>query len=382
MRTPLPREEFAVTENFVYLNHAAAGILPRTSVCAIERFVEAHARRGVLGTFPYDLELERYRETIGAYIGATGNDIALVTNTSAGANVVATALPWNEGDEVIVCDNEFPANVIPWLALRRRGVSVRLLPANEERLTPERLQRELSPRTRVVTVSWIAYADGYRHDLRGLADVAHAGGAWLCVDAMQGAGVLPIDVRAFDVDALYAGAAKWMMGLHGTGFLYLSPQLAERCTPAMPGWRSMSDMWDFHNYEQPFTDAVSRFEGGTPNVVGALSMTCAIELFQNAGVAAIGTHALELTDRLCAGLAELGADVSSPRGPHCSSAIVTFGLPGWDSIALGKALEEEGIVTTYRSSGVRISPHGYNTTEEIDVVIRSLARHAGAKSPV
>ena len=382
MSTPLPREEFAVTENFVYLNHAAAGVLPASSVREIERFVQAHAQRGVLGTFPYDLQLERYRDTIGAYIGATGNDIALVTNTSAGASTIATALPWNAGDEVLVCDNEFPANVIPWLALRKRGVVVRLLATNELRLTPERLQRELSPRTRVVTVSWIAYADGYRHDLRGLADVAHAVGAMLCVDAMQGAGVLPIDVRAFDVDALYAGAAKWMMGLHGTGFLYLAPQLAERATPGTPGWRSMNDMWDFHNYEQPFTSAVSRFEGGTPNVVGALSMACAIELFQRAGVDAIGAHVLELTDRLCAGLSELGATVRSPRGPERSSAIVLFSMPGGDSMALGKALEEEGIVTTYRSTGIRVSPHGYTTAEEIDVLIRSLARHAGVKVSV
>ena len=140
---------------------------------------------------------------------------------------------------------------------------------------------------------------------------------------MQGAGVLPIDVRAFDVDALYAGAAKWMMALHGTGFLYFAPQLAERCTPAMPGWRSMNDMWDFHNYEQPFTPATSRFEGGTPNVVGALSMACAIELFQRSGTEAIAAHVLALTDRLCAGLAELDANVRSPRGTECSSGIVT-----------------------------------------------------------
>ena len=382
MTTPLPRDEFAVTEHFVYLNHAATGILPAASVREIERFANAHAQRGVLGTYPYELQFERYRETIGRYVGASGRDIALVTNTSAGANIIATALPWSAGDEVIVCDDEFPANVIPWLALRRRDVTVRLLSTATERLTPERLARELSPQTRVVTVSWIAYADGYRHNLRGLAETAHARGALLCVDAMQGAGVLPMDVRAWNVDAAYAGAAKWMMGLHGSGFLYIAPELAQRCSPAMPGWRSMSDMWDFHNYEQPFADAVHRFEGGTPNVLGALCMAQAIDLFQRSGVEAIGTHVLELTDRLCSGLVDLGADIRSPRSPEHSSAIVTFRLPGWDSIALGKILEEEGIVTTYRSTGIRVSPHGYNTAEEIDVLIRSLARHAGAKASV
>lgn len=382
MTTPLPREEFAVTEKFVYLNHAATGILPASSVREIERFARAHAERGVLGTFPYELQFERYRETIGRYIGAAGRDIALVTNTSAGANIVATGLQLEDGDEVLVCDNEFPANVIPWLALRVRGVAVRLLSTQTERLTPERLERELSARTRVVTVSWVAYADGYRHDLAALAGIAHEYGAVLCVDAMQGAGVLPIDVRAWNVDALYAGAAKWMMGLHGSGFLYVSPELSTRVTPAMPGWRSMNDMWDFHNYDQPFTAAAHRFEGGTPNVVGALCLAQAIELFEQSGVEAIKHHVLRLTDRLCSGLVELRADIRSPRGPGFSSAIVTFALPGWDSIALGKALEEEGIVTTYRSTGIRISPHGYNTAEEIDVVLHSLGRRAGAKASV
>ena len=149
----------------------------------------------------------------------------------------------------------------------------------------------------------------------------------------------------------------------------------------MPGWRSMETCGISTTTISRFREAM-RFEGGTPNLAGALSLVCAIELFERSGVEAIGNHAIALTDRLCAGLAEVGANVRSPRGPEHSSAIVLFGMPGWDSMALGKALEEEGIVTTYRSTGIRVSPHGYNTTEEIDVLIRTLARHAGAKIPV
>ncbi|MBV8117718.1 MAG: aminotransferase class V-fold PLP-dependent enzyme, partial [Candidatus Eremiobacteraeota bacterium] len=168
MSTPLPRSDFPVTQRFIYLNHAATGVLPRGSVDAIEELVAAHAQAGVLGTYPYDEKMAEYRERIGRFVGASGAEIAVVAHTSAGANVVAQGLDWRSGDEVLLCDNEFPANAIPWLALRRFGVHARFVQTERERLTPEVLQREISPRTRVVAVSWVSFGDGYRHDLAAL----------------------------------------------------------------------------------------------------------------------------------------------------------------------------------------------------------------------
>jgi selenocysteine lyase/cysteine desulfurase len=380
--TPLPRSEFAVTRHYVYLNHAAAGVLPLSSTLAIEEFVRRHADAGVLGTFPYDAEMPEYREKIGRFIGAEGSEIAMVPNTSWGASTLALGIDWAPGDEVLLGDDEFPANVVPWIALRRRGVRVRLLDTRRERLTPERLRREISLRTRVVTVSWVAYRDGYRHDLGGLAEIAHQANALLCVDAMQGLGVLPIDVRAAGVDALYAGAAKWLLGLHGVGFLYMRQQVAERLQLAMPGWRSLQDMWDFHNYEQPFSGDAMRFEGGTPNLLGTLSLMSSIDLFARTGQGEIEKHVIGLTDRLCDGLRRIGAEISTPRGDGISSGIVTFRLPGHDSVAVGQTLQQEGIVTTYRTGGIRISPHGYNTLDEIDIALKALEQRTRTTTKV
>jgi cysteine desulfurase / selenocysteine lyase len=377
--TPLPRAEFAVTQRFVYLNHASAGVLPLSSAAAIEAFVRAHAEAGVRGTFPHDLRMAEYRDRIGAFLGATGSDIAILANTSAAAATIAAGIEWKPGDEVLLCDNEFPANSVPWVMLRRRGVRVRMLETSRERLTPEVLRREISPRTRLVAVSWVSYADGYRHDLHGLARVAHRSGAFLCVDAMQGLGAFAVDVAETGVDALYAGGAKWMLALHGVAILYLAAGFRERLQLSIPGWRSMRDMWDFHNYEQPFSDHAMRFESGTPNLAGTLSLVCAVDLFERSGRMAIARHVLELTDRLCEGLHGLGARLSTLRGPSISSGIVTFALPGCDSIELGRALENEGILTTYRSSGVRVSPHGYNDASEIDRLLEALAKIGGER---
>jgi len=381
--TPLPREEFLVTANYVYLNHAAVGVLPKTTLERVERFARAHAEAGVLGTFPYEVDMPRSRERIGRLINAAGEEIAIVPNTSHGANVVALGIDWRPGDRVLLCDNEFPSNAIPWLALRSRGVEVTLLETRHERLTPDRLRRELAPRTRAVAVSWVSYADGYRHDLAGLAEVAHAAGALLCVDSIQGLGAFPLDVRAAGIDALYNGAAKWLLGLQGVGFLYVRRELIDRFELAMPGWRSMADMWDFHNYGQPYSPDALRFEGGTPSFLGTLSMVSSIEVLERAGVAAIAGHVLQLTDRLAGGLERAGAEVLSPRGAGISSGIVTFRMPGCESVALGRALQREGVVTTWRPGGIRVAPHGYNTPAEIDRLLELLpecARASAAKT--
>jgi len=316
--------------------------------------------------------MPEYRERIGRFIGVDGTRIAVVPNTSAAASILASGFDWRAGDEVLLCDNEFPANAVPWTALRARGVNVRLIETQRERLTPDVLRRALSRRTRLVAVSWVSYADGYRHDLAGLARVAHEAGAFLCVDAMQGLGAFPLDASSVDADAVYAGAAKWLLGLHGVALLYIGERLDAHLNLINPGWRSVEDMWDFHNYTQPFSRDAMRFESGTPNLVGTISLVSAVDLFERSGKKQIAEHILALTDRLCEGLRRLGAELRSNRGEGISSGIVTFEFAEQETVALGRALEEAGIVTTYRAGGVRVSPHGYNTSSEIDVLLERL----------
>jgi len=364
--TPLPRSEFLVTERFTYLNHAAVGVLPKSSRDAIDTFVHAHADGGVMGVKDYEAKMPHYREHIGRFIGASGNEIAVLRNTGDGANVVALGLDWQSGDEIILGDNEFPSNALPWLALRRIGVKINFVRAAETRLTPDALRAAMTPRTRVVAVSWVSFADGYMHDLAALAAVAHEGGALFCVDVMQALGAFPLDVRACDIDVAYGGGAKWLLSLQGVSFVYVRAHLIERLALGAPGWRSAADMWDFLNYDQAYVGNASRFEGGTPNFVGALSLDCGIEVIERAGPSRIAEHVLAVTDRLVEGLHRLGAEVVTPRGEGISSGIVTFKMAGFDSVELGRTIQREGIITTWRSNGIRVAPHGYNTFDEID----------------
>ena len=372
--TPLPRSQFAVTERYVYLNHAATGILPQVTRDALGAFVGAQAEEGVVGVARYEMKMPAYRAHVGAFIGAAGSEIGILRNTTDGANVVALGLDWQPGDRVILPDNEFPANAIPWLALRRLGVEIDFIDTSRERMTPDVLRAKMTDRTRVVTVSWVSFEDGYRHDLAALAQVTHERGAFFCVDAIQGLGAFPLDVRALDIDVLYSGGQKWLLALQGVSFVYVRAALLDRIATGAPGWRSMSDMWAFLDYDQPFAANASRFEGGTPNFIGAVSLDASISVLEAAGTQAISAHVLDLTDHLVEGLRSAGANVRSLRGPGVSSGIVTFTYPEIDPVALGRALQSEGVITTWRESGIRVAPHGYNTHDEIDRLLVGVTR--------
>jgi cysteine desulfurase / selenocysteine lyase len=372
--TPLDRSLFAVTQNVHYLNHAAVGVLPQPTREALHRFIDAHASGGVTGVAPYEKRMDEYRDRIACFIGAPVGSIAILRNTGDGANAICGGLTFESGDEIILPDNEFPANVQPWFRARERGADLHFIQTARERLTPDVLRAHISKRTKVVTVSWVSFEDGYRHDLEALARIAHDRGALFCVDAIQGLGAFPMDVQALEIDALYSGGAKWLLALQGVSFLYVRPSLMERLALASPGWRSVADIWDFLDYDQPLAPNASRFEGGTPIFVGALSLHESINVIEEAGVERIARHVLAVTDRLVEGLRGVGAEIKTVRTGSESSGIVTFRLPGADSVELGRALARDGVVTTYRANGVRVAPHGYNTARDIDALLDIVRR--------
>ena len=231
-RPPLRPEEFGAAEGVVYLNHAAAGLLPRRTRDTLVALADGQMERGVLGFLSVEMHLERYREHVAQFIGASGDEISFLRNTGDGANVVARGLDWQPGDEIVLCTNEFGANAMPWLALRESGAVIRFIDAPAERMTPELLAARMSPRTRVVALSWVSFADGYRHDLAALSAVVHAGGALFCVDAIQALGAFPLDVKREGIDALYAGGANGCWPCPASGSLMSPRRCASVCARA------------------------------------------------------------------------------------------------------------------------------------------------------
>ncbi|HEY0381079.1 MAG TPA: aminotransferase class V-fold PLP-dependent enzyme, partial [Candidatus Elarobacter sp.] len=352
----------------------AVGVLPVATRDALHAMIDEHAARGVLGTASRELSLPAYRRRIAEFVGGRGEEIALLRNTGDGATVIAQGLDLGPGDEVITGANEFGSNAYPWLVLRERGVTVTLIGAPQERMTPDVLRRYISSRTKVVAVSWVTFDDGYRHDLTALAEVAHAHGALFVVDAIQGLGAFPLDVNATNVDAIYAGGAKWLMALQGVSFLWLRANLLDRIALRMPGWRSVEDIWNFLDYTQRPAPNASRYEGGTPNIAGALSLATSMDVLAVPGPERIGPHVITLTDRLTEGLQSRGWTIVGDRSrDDVKSGIVTFHRENTDMIALGRNLQRDnGIVTTYRATGIRVAPHGHNTAADIEAIVEAL----------
>ena len=346
--------------------------MPRRTSDRLTALVRAQAERGVIGVYEVERRIPEIRERVGRFVGARPEEIAFLRNTGDGANVIARGLEWRPGDEIVLCDNEFGSNVMPWVALREYGVVLRFIRTPHERMTPERLRATLTSRTRVVAVSWVSFLDGYRHDLPALAEVAHAGGALFCVDAMQALGAFSIDVKSAGIDALYAGGAKWLLAIPGVSFLYIDAALTDRLAVRWRGWKDVEDMWNFLDYDQAFAPGAARFEGGTQNFLGMAALETSIDVLDEAGVDRISAHVLALTDHLVEGLRRIGAEIDSERGPSVSSGIVTFRIPGADPIELGRRLGRSNVVTTYRQNGIRVSPYGHNTVADMDALLARL----------
>ena len=372
MNPPLARNHFELAPDLTYLNHAAIGVLPHASRDAIIRFASEHATRGVLGTAGYEALLPASRARLARFVGARADEVAFLANTSLAANILARGLSWQAGDEIIINDNEFGSNALPWLALRKLGVVVHMIETARERMTPDVLQRYMSNRTRVVATSWVSFIDGYRHDLAALAEVAHAAGAYFFVDVIQALGVFPLNMRHLNVDAIYGGAQKWLLAEPGLGFLCCNKVVDEQLHLHLPGWRSVADLWNFLDYDQPLLAGTARFEGGTPNLLGITALTASLDVLDTAHPDERAKYVLWLTDILVEELQKRGAAICSLRSEETSSGIVTFTMPQEDPLEIGKRFAEAGIVVTARPTGIRVSPHAYSTRDDIERMLTAL----------
>jgi selenocysteine lyase/cysteine desulfurase len=375
------RDQMPITRRFVYFDHAAVAPLPETTRQAIRQWVDEATELGDLAWQRWSARLEEVRQAAARLIHAQPSEIALVPNTTTGISLVAEGFPWREGDNVVTLENEFPSNQYPWMNLASRGVELRRVRVEGGIVDLQRVADACDARTRIVSLSWVGYASGWRIDVREAAEVCHRRGCLLFLDAIQGLGVFPLDVTAEGVDFLAADGHKWLLGPEGAGVLYIRQEHLERLRPLMVGWNSVVQRSDYSRVEWRLRAEAARYEGGSHNMVGFLGLGASLDLLLALGVSPTGSplaeHVLAITDAACQRLQALGAVLHAPRiGPH-RSGIVTFRFPGHESTFIRQRLEEAGIVARCRSGGVRISPHGYATMDEVDRmidVLRTLVR--------
>jgi selenocysteine lyase/cysteine desulfurase len=323
------------------------------------------------------------RATAARMIGAHPDEIALVGNTTAGISLVAEGFDWQPGDNVVTLADEFPSNVYPWMNLESRGVETRRVPTDVSgRLDLERLAEACDARTRIITVSWIGFATGYRHDVARIAEMAHQRGALFFLDAIQGLGAFPIDVNALGVDFLSADGHKWLLGPEGAGIAYIRREHLSRLRPIGPGWHSVVPGQDYTHIELNFRKAAARYEGGSQNNAGFLAFGASLDLLSELGAENLAAAVLDITDQACERLAKIGAKIISDRRldhrhGEQRSGIVAFDLPGKNPLAVKKHAMQQDVVFGCRAGRLRISPHAYNNGEDLDRLIETLTSFTG-----
>lgn len=368
------RELFPVTRNAIYLNHAAVSPPPTPTIEAIKTQLTDVNENGSVNFRNWIAVKENARRLAASMIGARPEQIAFMRNTSDGLSTIANGLKWKTGDNLVTFRNEFPSNVYPWLRLRKAfGVEVRMCEEAFGRVDVDQLIAMIDARTRIVAISHVQYGSGFRADLERIGRAARAHDALLVVDIIQGMGVIPIDVEAQLIDAAAGAGHKWLLTPEGVGVLYLSDRARERIEPTLVGWISVENPEDYSNFEQDWKQGALAWESGTGPSSLMYGFEASLKLLTEIGMERIATHLEAMTDYLCEQLAGREYEVVSSRRIGEKSQIVCIRHKGrLSSMALYAHLKKENIVTAPRGDRLRISPHCYNTLEEIDALTDTL----------
>lgn len=367
------RQLFPVTNHCTYLNHAAVGVLPVPVYEAMERQLRDQRDHGAMNYLDWFAAVKHTRALCAQLINALPDEIAFAPNTSAGLALIANGIDWRTGDNLVTAACEFPANVIPWLRIaREHGVEVRFAQERAGRLDTEEILSLIDERTRVVTLSFVEFASGFRNDLVTIGRHCRARDILFVVDAIQGLGALRLDVQAACIDALSADAHKFLLGPEGVALFYVARRALERIKPTLVGWLSVERPFEMNNLNQSWAPNAQRFEPGALNTVGVRGLGAAVELFLQIGLERIESYLLELGDYLCERLQERGYYVVSSRRPGEASAIIACQHERHTAEQLYQHLDTQGIITTARLGRLRISPHFYNTKADIDRLIEHL----------
>jgi cysteine desulfurase/selenocysteine lyase len=361
------RAEFPLVGEYAFLNHASVSPLPSCVRLAMDRHLE-QCQYGPKYKDNLATSYTKARSAVSRLINASPDEIAFVQNTATGISLVANGLSLQPGDEVILVNMEYPANVYPWLNLRQNGVQVRILQHRNGGLDVGMLEAEVTDRTRVVAVSSVQFLSGYRADLAAIGAFCRPRDVYFVVDAIQSLGVIPMDVSAFRVDFLACGGWKWLLGPRGQAFLFCRQELIEQVRPILTGAGGVVNEDDYLTYDMTFVSTADRFHIGMSNSNGIIGLGAAAEMLMAIGIPQIEQRVLSLTDLMIDGLQQRGYAIYSNLEAAHRSGIVTFYVPKAD--ALHAELTAKQVVTSCRwdangKKHIRVSPHGYNNEEDI-----------------
>ena len=376
------REEFPISSELVYLNNCSLTPLPRRGRERLERFAREWTDLGGRAWYDHWIgEYEALRADIARVLGADVDEIAIEPNVSAGLVGIASTFDYTTRRKVIVGDLDFPTDGHAFLAVAKRGAQVDFVRSPDRvRMPLELFERAIDERTAAVCTGHVYFTTGWIQDVKALAEICHRKGARLVVDAYQSIGAFPFDVHDSGVDYLVGGTLKWLMGGPGIAFLYARRDVAESARPSAVGWWGVADPFAFDVEHLDPGAGARRFEYGTPAVAAIYAARAGIELLNEVGIDTVRARHMALSQRLVDGAQAQGWTVRSPSDARERTAIVTLEHP--EPSRAVDALRARGVITDHRPGLIRLSPHYFNTADEIHRTLELLAPLRAAPAPV
>ena len=362
------RSRFPILGRKIYFNSCSQGALSDAVEEGFRQYLDSWHDQGS----PWETWIEQYeraRTLFADFIGASADEIAVVTSASAGINAIASALSFKPRRKVVMGEFEFPTMGHVWLAQQPRGAEVQFVPADGDQIPFEHYERVVDRETLMVPLTHICFRNGFRSPVKEIVRLAHARGAFVMLDDYQDSGTRPVDVRALGVDFYVTGTLKYLLGPPGLAFLYVRKELVQSLIPTVTGWFGQTNPFAFDPKRFDLASSARRFQSGSPSIPNIYASVRGLELLRGIGMENVAGQVGQLTTKLLQGAAELGIQTKTPADSVGPLVV----LKARDPEALLKKLGESGIVVSSRHDGLRVSLHVYNSRQDVETLLRALS---------
>jgi selenocysteine lyase/cysteine desulfurase len=368
------REQFPyIKHGKIYFNHASSGPLCTPVIDCIHSVLYEKSETNLDDYIGLQAIIKETKSDLASLINTSPDRIAFVDNTTNGLNILAAGLKLKKGDHILLNDLEFPANVYPFFNLQKNGIVIDLVQSHNGIVSAEDVIEKIVSETKLISISQVQFLTGYRVNLHKIGKVCREKGIIFSVDAIQGLGAVGLDVAADCIDFVSSGTQKWLLGLQGFGFIYLSEELQEKIDQNCVGWLSVEDAWNLLHYELKLKKSADRYQGGTLNSIGIYALNASLKLLKQFGFNNIENCIIDNSLYFLEKLADTKFNTEiQDYNKNCIAGIVSFKGP--DSAKIFNVLTKENIICSLRLGCIRMSPHFYNTKEEIDNVINVLKK--------
>jgi len=364
------RKEFPELKDITYLNNGAISLMPLRSREALVASIKDREYTGEKRTKIRNGRERQTRKHIGQLINAPYEDICLVSNTSEGLNIIAQGLDLREGENVVIVKHGFPGNSVPWLNLEKNNVTVKIVDSDYGEDATEKIMTAVDEATRVLSISFVEWIDGFKYDLDRLGDFCHEKGVTFVVDSIQGAGAMKLDVQSSRISFLSNGGFKWLLSPNGTGFIYVDKNILPKIDMKYLGYLSLVKNPMEFDYDLTLKDGANKFRLGSISDTGIAAMEMSLDLILELSIEKIQSHILGLIQYASEKIVTKGYDLLSDFPEENMSGIISFGGNNIEEVY--HRLIEKNVIVSYRKRWIRVSPHFYNTREDIDRMLEWL----------